>query len=196
MTSPSKTAFGSRIRRMIDITVTLLPEPDSPTMPRISPGAMLNDTPSTAPTRPSPWRNETRRSRTSSSGSLANSHARVEEPVEDVDEGVRGHDEERRVHHRRHDHGQIEVLERVVGQLADARQAEDDLGQQRAAGDKRAEIEAEQADEGDHRRAQHVAEEHAPLADALRARGADVVLVLGLDHARAQHAPVEADVEH
>ena len=32
-------AFGSRIRRIIDIAVTLLPEPDSPTMPSTSPAA-------------------------------------------------------------------------------------------------------------------------------------------------------------
>ena len=88
-------------------------------------------------------RNETCRSRTSSSGSLANPHPRIEQAVDDVDDGVRHDDEERRVHDGRHDHGQVEVLERVVGQLADAGQAEDDLGQQRAAGDERAEVEAE-----------------------------------------------------
>ena len=44
---------------MTDITVTLLPEPDSPTMPSTSPGATSNETPSTARTSPSSVRNET-----------------------------------------------------------------------------------------------------------------------------------------
>ena len=65
---------------MIDITVTLLPEPDSPTMPSTSPGATSNETPSTARTSPSSVRKETRRSRTSSSGrAQRNAHPRVEQ---------------------------------------------------------------------------------------------------------------------
>ena len=39
--------------------------------------------------------------------------------------------------------GRSRFSQRVVGQLADARQPEDDLGQQRAAADQRAEVEAE-----------------------------------------------------
>ncbi len=92
--------------------------------------------------------------------------------------------------------GRSRFSQRVVGQLADAGQAEDDLREQRAAGDQRAEVEAEEADERDHRGAQDVPEQHALLGQALRARGAHEILVLRLDHARAQHAPVEADVEH
>src|SRR4051794_24598794 len=145
---------------MIDITVTLLPEPDSPTIPRISPGAMLNDTPSTARTSPSSVRNETRRLRTSRSGSLANAHPRIEQAVDDVDDGVGEDDEERPVDHGRHDHRQVEVLERVVRQLAHARQTEHDLGQERSAGHEGAEVEPEEADDRDHRVAQHVPEEH------------------------------------
>src|SRR4051795_818423 len=151
MTSPSNTAFGSRISRMMDITVTLLPDPDSPTMPSTSPGEMSNETPSTARTSPSSVRKETRRSRTSSSGASANAHARIEDAVDDVDDGVGHDDEERRVHDRRHDHGQVEVLERVVGQLADPGEAEDDLREQGAAGHEGAEVETEEAHERDHR---------------------------------------------
>ena len=66
--------------------------------------------------------------------------------------------------------GRSRFCERVVGQLADARQAEDDLRQERAAGDERAEVEAEEADERDHRRAQDVPVQHALLGEALRAR--------------------------
>src|SRR5215210_7779599 len=104
-------AFGSRIRRMIDITVTLFPEPDSPTMPSTSPGETLNETPSTALTRPSSVRNDTCRFRTSSRGSSAITHPPIEQAVDDIDDGVRQDDEERPVHDRGHDHGQVEVLE-------------------------------------------------------------------------------------
>ena len=62
-------AFGSVMSRITDIMVTLLPEPDSPTMPSVSPSARVRDTPSTAWTVPSSVRNETLRLRTSSSGS-------------------------------------------------------------------------------------------------------------------------------
>jgi hypothetical protein len=60
--------FGLRLR--IDIIVTLFPEPDSPTTPRVSPGRTANEMPSTAFTIPSSVLKYVRRSRTSSSGSL------------------------------------------------------------------------------------------------------------------------------
>src|ERR1700749_534603 len=44
---------GSGISRRIDIAVTDLPQPDSPTIPSVSPALMWNDTPSTARTTPS-----------------------------------------------------------------------------------------------------------------------------------------------
>ncbi len=44
--------------------VTLLPEPDSPTMPSVRPCSTLNETPSTARTTPSSVENWTRRSLT------------------------------------------------------------------------------------------------------------------------------------
>ena len=43
---------GLGTRRMIDRAVMLLPQPDSPTMPSVSPGRSSNDTPSTARTTP------------------------------------------------------------------------------------------------------------------------------------------------
>ena len=51
--------------------VTDLPEPDSPTMPTVSPGAMSNETPRTASTSPSSVGNVTLRSRTDSSSVIA-----------------------------------------------------------------------------------------------------------------------------
>ena len=69
-TSPSNWAFGSVISRITVIMVTLLPEPDSPTMPSVSPSYSVADTPSTARTTPSSVRNDTFRLRISSSGLL------------------------------------------------------------------------------------------------------------------------------
>ena len=91
--------------------------------------------------------------------------------------------------------GRSRFGERAVGEPPDAGQPEDDLGEQRAARDQRAEVEPEQADEADHRGPQRVADEHAALRDPLGARGAHEVLALRLDQRRAQHAAVEADVE-
>src|ERR1700761_348563 len=51
--------------------VTLLPQPLSPTMPTTWPGNTSKLTPSTARTVPSSMRNDTRRSRTRNSGSVA-----------------------------------------------------------------------------------------------------------------------------
>jgi hypothetical protein len=101
--------------------------------------------------------NDTLRSRTSSRG------AGVEPGVDDVHDRVGDRDEERAVDDRRHDHRQVECDQRAVRQEADARQPEHDLGQQRAAADEHGEVEAEQRDERDHRRAQHVPREDAPL---------------------------------
>src|SRR6266536_4939189 len=58
---------GCGISRMSDSAVTDLPQPDSPTMPRVSPAASSNDTPSTACTTPSRVKNCVLRSLTSRS---------------------------------------------------------------------------------------------------------------------------------
>ena len=109
--------------------------------------------------------------------------------------GIGHDDEEGGIHDRRHDDRQIEVLQRVVGELADALQAEHHLGEQRRAADQRAEIEAEQRDESDQRGAQRMAQQDARFRQALGARRADVVFLQRLDDGGAQHAAVEADIE-
>src|SRR5712671_1638369 len=147
-TSPSTTAFGSRISRITAIIETVLPDPDSPTTPTTSPSPTESERRSTARTIPFSVRNETRRSRTSSNGSVT-AHPRVEPRVDQVDERIREHHEECGVDHGGEDHGEVEVLERVERQLPDAVQAEHDLGQQRTAADERAEVEPEEADERD-----------------------------------------------
>src|SRR5690606_33896090 len=49
-TRPAATRPGARSSRMIDSEVTLLPQPDSPTRPSVSPGATSKDRSSTATT--------------------------------------------------------------------------------------------------------------------------------------------------
>src|SRR5260370_11019062 len=100
------------MRPMIAIAVTLLPEPDSPTIPTISPGLTVKETPSTARTTPSSVRNETWRSRTSSSGvagDSGNPHAGVEPRIEDVDDRIRSDDAACCVHDRGDDDRKDEV---------------------------------------------------------------------------------------
>src|SRR5262249_20570570 len=156
ITSPPTIAFGSRIRRITASIETVFPEPDSPTIPSTSPSAIENESPSTARTSPSSVRNETLRSRTSSScppllpatGPFSGTaHAGVEDGVDEIDGRVRDDDEEGRVHDRRHDHRQVEVLERLVRQPADPVQSEHDLGEEGGAADQGPEVEAEEADE-------------------------------------------------
>src|SRR4249919_1483071 len=99
------------ISRITDIMVTLLPEPDSPTMPSTSPLATSIETPSTARSTPSSVRNETLRSLMSRSFSLTGwsgqPDPRVEPGVGDIHQRVGEDDEERAVDHGRHDHRQI-----------------------------------------------------------------------------------------
>ena len=80
-----------------------------------------------------------------------------------------------------------------AGELADAVQVEDRLGQDRAAADHLREVEAPQRDDRDQAVAQDVADQHLALGQPLGAGGADVVLVDRVEDRRAQHARVEAD---
>jgi len=63
-------AGGPGRRRRIDIAVTLLPQPDSPTMPSISPAFSCQETPSTARTMPSGLAKAMRKSSISRVGAL------------------------------------------------------------------------------------------------------------------------------
>src|SRR5437763_2728960 len=181
--------------------VTLLPEPDSPTMPSVSPSDRMSDTPSTALTRPSSVRKETLRSRTSSSGSAVMAAVppscrpdpRVEPGVADVDDGVGQHDEEGPVNHGGYDRRQVEVVQCLVGEVAHPVDAEHHLGEQSRSRDQGTEVQPEQAHERDHGRPQRVPEQHLPLGDALGTSGPDEDLVLCPQDVRATHAPLEAD---
>src|ERR1700747_681092 len=118
--------LGSWIRPMTVISATVLPEPDSPTTPTISRGSMRKETPPTARSSPRSVRKETLRSRTSSKASLGlgKAHPGGEGGIGEVDHGIGRNDEERGVDDGRHDDRKIDVQQRLVGQLADALQAE------------------------------------------------------------------------
>src|SRR3954469_22709808 len=132
ITSPVMCAFFWRVSPITVRLETLLPEPDSPTIPSALPGSTSYEMPSTALTRPSSVSKCTYRSRTLKSGSGI-FHARVDEGVEDVDDQVRDDDEERADQDRSLDHRKIGVLDRVVREPADPRDVEDGLGEDRAA---------------------------------------------------------------
>src|SRR6266850_6511325 len=68
---PAMRPGGCGTRRMIESAVTLLPQPDSPTMPSVRPRARLKSTPSTASTSPRSPSNEVRSPFTSSRSLVA-----------------------------------------------------------------------------------------------------------------------------
>ena len=191
------TAFGSRISRITAIIETVLPEPDSPTIPTTSPASSDERQPvdrahdavlgaeRDAEVAHLEQRRQACRTRGSSQAYRRSTSALASD------------DEERRVHHRRHDHRQVEVLQRVVRELADAVQAEHDLGRaarrRRRARRSRARTAMTKAT-SDVRSACRSRTRRS--RQPLRARGAHVVLLLRLDERRAQHAGVDADVEH
>ena len=74
-TCPAVIFPGGTTSRMIDIAVTVFPEPDSPTSASASPFLTLKETLSTACTAPSAVKNDVRRFLTSSSASLGSTSA-------------------------------------------------------------------------------------------------------------------------
>src|SRR3954466_1596749 len=149
-TEPSIREFGERVRPIRVCAVTLLPEPDSPTIASTSPGASSKETPSTACTPPPSVTKPARRSRTDSSASFTRSPSgapyaavgrtkrtgsssclcskpdpRVEVGVGDVNQRVEEDDEESAEESDRHDRRQVEMGERFLRVLADAVEVED-----------------------------------------------------------------------
>src|SRR5258705_4293445 len=66
--SPAAMRPGRSTMRRIDCAVTLFPQPLSPTMPSVFPGATSNEAPSTALVVPSSWKKLVLRFRTERSG--------------------------------------------------------------------------------------------------------------------------------
>src|SRR6476620_9345015 len=83
---------GSAIRRRMDIEVTDLPQPDSPTMATVSPASTWNEMPSTARLIPSGVRKWVCRLSTSSNaiGSETLVHSRIERITQAVAEQIDG----------------------------------------------------------------------------------------------------------
>src|SRR5665213_2352261 len=148
-TLPEIETLASRTSPSIEYMATLLPDPDSPTMPSTSFAPTSKESPSTA--RTTPWRvaKETERSRTLRTAfvggfSSDNANPWINIGVEDVDDGTREHDEERAVHDATHDEGQVKVLESLIGQPTDSLETKDDFGQQRSTTDEHAHVESEE----------------------------------------------------
>src|SRR6185503_2449529 len=124
---------GCGMRRMSDSAVTDFPQPDSPTMPSVSPAATWNVTPSTARTTPSRvknwvWRSVTRVSRPTSAESSLGLHPRVQCVAQPVP-----HERERKHYDRdadgRQKHGprvRREERETLVDHLSPRRRRRDD----------------------------------------------------------------------
>src|SRR4051794_22070735 len=125
--------------------------------------------PSTALTTPSAVGKWTFRPLTSRSGS-AIGHTWIQIGVHDVHDQVKQDDEEGREQDRPLHAWQVEALDALERVATDARDVEDRLGEDRAA-EQDADVEAEDRDHRRHRAAHAMVHHHAPLAQALRARG-------------------------
>ena len=161
---PSKRALGERVSPISVIAVTDLPEPDSPTIARTSPGSTVNDTPSTACTTPSSVRE----------GDVqvvdVEQRARVAscQPDPRVEERRRRRRRPRRAATTKN--APSIVITRIGGTSRRPIESaaywptpcrlKTDLGEDRAAADHRGEVQAAQRDDRDQRVAQHVADHH------------------------------------
>src|SRR5580765_8364549 len=115
---PEVIVFARALRPMIVRQVTLLPEPDSPTMPSVLPFSTWKLTPSTALTTPSSVRKCVRRSLTSRRAMgllhhLGESDSRVDDGVQEIDDEVEDDDRDRREHHNALHRRQVEVRDRL-----------------------------------------------------------------------------------
>src|SRR4051794_11236137 len=182
-------AFFCRVSPMTVRLETLLPEPDSPTMPSAWPRVTSYETPSTAFTIPSSVSKWTVRSRTLRRGSeailLGIADARIDHRVQDVHDQVRDDDEERAEQDRALDHREVAVLDRVEREPADPGDVEHALREDRAA-EQHADVDTGRGHERGDRAAHAMAQHDAPLAQPLRPRGAYVVLRHRLDQVAAQ----------
>src|SRR5690348_11804611 len=148
---PDEIAVRLGLRPMIVRQVTLLPDPDSPTMPRVWPLSTENETPSTARTTPSSVLKYVFRSLTSRSAiASAESDSWVDHRVREIDEQVDRDDDDGREHDDALRGRQVEAVDRRDRRLAEPREPVDRLREDRAAeGD--ADVHAEHRDHGQER---------------------------------------------
>src|SRR2546425_11091396 len=119
---------------MIVMQVTLLPQPDSPTIASVWPFSTENEMPSTAPTMPSSVLNEVFRSWTSRSAILRMVGECLREPnpgidprVQQIHHQVGNNDNERGEHHHPKGNRIVELAQRADCRVAKPGQAEHDL---------------------------------------------------------------------
>src|SRR4051812_38233617 len=124
---------------MIVRQVTLLPQPDSPTIPRVLPFSTLKLTPSTALTMPSSVRKyvfrslTSRRAMSSTGRELCQPDTGVDHCIEQVDDEVEDDDDDGREDDHPHDGGDVVIVQGLHGGSAQPRQAVDRLGEDRTA---------------------------------------------------------------
>src|SRR5438874_5790096 len=189
--SPSTIRPGRSTILKMDRAVTLLPQPLSPTMPSVAPGAMSKLTPSTAFTRPSSCEKCVFKFRTDSSlpsiriRGVPESNAQIVEGHHDDDHG------HGRQHQPRRDRHRLDVL-RVLQQDAPAdrrrAQAQAQEAQRRLADDHRGQGQRGGGDDVTHERRHHVHEDRPHLAAADQARRDDEVLLAQGQEASAHDA--------
>jgi len=199
-TLPEIDTLGVAHEPSIEYIATLLPDPDSPTMPSTSFVPTSKESPSTA--RTTPWRvaNETDRSRTLKTASVGvssgdNANPWIDVGVDHVDGGAREDHEERAVHDTTHDERQVEVLQSLVGEPSDSLKAEDDLGQQRGTAHEYADVEAEEVRRSRSASIAVRGDRGSGAREAFGSGGANVVLVHIVDQFAAQHSGVDSRVE-
>src|SRR6478735_1140466 len=124
MISPLTWALVLRCSPRIAELETDLPEPDSPTMPRVLPRSRSNESPSAALTMPSTVGKWTFRSRTERKLDTgipsADANARVDDGVQHVDDDVGQNHEGAQQEHQSDDRRQVVRHCRVDRQLAEA----------------------------------------------------------------------------
>src|SRR5205085_4308422 len=196
MTLPPTIRPG-RCSRMMLIAVTDLPQPDSPTMPSVSPEFSSNETPSTALTVPSLVENTVCRSWTSSRGwvtGVLRLQSRVEGVTDGVAEHVRGEHghEDRDPRQRDQEQGAEEVALGVGEHVAPAwrRRLDAEAEEVESGLDQDDLAHAQAGRDNQHRQhvGQQVAEHQARVPGADRPRGKDEVPLLHGQHLAAHQA--------
>ena len=107
------------------------------------------------------------------------------QPVREVDEQVDDDEDDGDEQDAALEDGVVAVVDRGLQPRADAREREDRLGEDRA-GEQQPDLQADDRRDRQHRVPQHVAPVDERGAQALRPRGADVVLVLDVEHGGAR----------
>src|SRR5215208_7812096 len=199
--SPDVIVFAFGLRPMIVRHVTLLPEPDAPTIPKTCPFSTAKLTPSTALTIPSSVRKCVLRSLTSSSAtgvslSLAKPDTRVDGRVQEVHREIEDDDRQGSEDHDSLSDRKIKLGDRQDCLVPESRERENRLGEDRAP-ECCADVHAEHRHDRKHRVPEDMRPQHLMLRCALRPRGTDVILARSLHHVGADHPHVQgAEEDH